>query len=303
MCNINKPVGFVISPLHKGSDSEMERTFEDWLIVSDVDGTLNNKFRRLPKNNYSAIKRFTELGGNFTLASGRTVVSISRTYNKIPANQPAIILNGGAIYDVQSQKTLWSSPIGESGRQFVRDIAKKFCMQFYALDIGIFTENLAYLVRNGVFANTMLAFDRAPYIVTNMDNVPDEGWLKVIFWGAPKTIKALKRHIDNVGNPEAHFMDSSIVTLEMLQKGTHKGTAVLKLADMLGIDHSHVAAIGNYYNDLDMLKSVGFPACAAQSPKPIHEICKYEACHCNHGCVADLIDHIMSMETKRFMEA
>jgi Cof subfamily protein (haloacid dehalogenase superfamily) len=281
----------------------LERTFEDWLIVSDVDGTLNNKYRRLPQRNYDAIKRFTELGGNFTLASGRTVVSISRTYNTVPANQPAIILNGGAIYDVNKQETVWSSPIGDTGMQFVRDIAKKFCMKFYALDIGIFTENLVYLVRNGVFANTMLAFDGAPYVVTNMDNVPNDGWLKVIFWGAPNTINALKAHIDDVGNPDAHFMASSIVTLEMLQKGTHKGTAVLKLADMLGIDHSHVAAIGNYYNDFDMLKSVGFPACAAQSPKPIHDVCKYVACHCNRGCVADLIEHIMSMETHYLMEA
>ena len=29
----------------------------------------------------------------------------------------------------------------------------------------------------------------------------------------------------------------------------------MKLADMLGIDKSHVAAIGDYYNDWDMLKN------------------------------------------------
>ena len=49
----------------------MEKTFENWLVVSDIDGTLNNKIRKLPKRNYDAIKKFTELGGNFTLASGR----------------------------------------------------------------------------------------------------------------------------------------------------------------------------------------------------------------------------------------
>ena len=46
----------------------MEKTFENWLVVSDIDGTLNNKIRKLPKRNYDAIKKFTELGGNFTLA-------------------------------------------------------------------------------------------------------------------------------------------------------------------------------------------------------------------------------------------
>ena len=63
---------------------------------------------------------------------------------------------------------------------------------------------------------------------------------------------------------------------------------------MLGIEKSHVAAIGDYYNDWDMLKTVGLPACAGQAPQPIHNICKFEACHCNKGCVADLLEYIMS---------
>ena len=76
----------------------MEKTFENWLVVSDIDGTLNNKFRKLPKNNYEAIKKFTELGGNFTLASGRTVSSLKRNYDRITPNQPAVILNLSLIH-------------------------------------------------------------------------------------------------------------------------------------------------------------------------------------------------------------
>ena len=29
----------------------MAQTFENWLVVSDIDGTLNNKLRKLPKRN------------------------------------------------------------------------------------------------------------------------------------------------------------------------------------------------------------------------------------------------------------
>lgn len=71
------------------------------------------------------------------------------------------------------------------------------------------------------------------------------------------------------------------------------------LADMLGIDRNHVAAIGDYYNDWDMLKTVGLPACAGQAPKAIHEICQFEACHCNKGCVADLLEYIMSGQAEQ----
>ena len=47
----------------------MEKTFENWLVVSDIDGTLNNKIRKLPKRNYNAIKEFTDRGGNFFLGA------------------------------------------------------------------------------------------------------------------------------------------------------------------------------------------------------------------------------------------
>ena len=80
----------------------------------------------------------------------------------------------------------------------------------------------------------------------------------------------------------------------MLAPGVHKGTGVMELAAMLGVDKEHTAAIGDYFNDWDMLKTVGFPACAGQAPKEIHEICKLVACHCNNGCVADLLEHLMS---------
>lgn len=82
----------------------MEKTFENWLVVSDIDGTLNNKFRKLPKRNYDAIKKFTELGGNFTLASGRLQSSLERNYNRITPNQPAIVLNGAGYMIIKAEK-------------------------------------------------------------------------------------------------------------------------------------------------------------------------------------------------------
>ena len=272
----------------------MEKTFENWLVVSDVDGTLHSKAHTLPKRNLNAIREFTDKGGNFTLASGRTVISINRAYRQIPANQPAVILNGGGLYDMCNRKLLWSEPIGESGMSFVRELIRRYGSVFYALDVGIFTHDVVYVVRNGILSSGMLVFDRANFKLVKLDEVPDSGWLKVIFWGMPATIKMLQQLVNITKNLDAHFMVSSPVTLEMLNKDTHKGTAVMQLAQMLGIEKSHVAAIGDYYNDWDMLMTVGLPACAGQAPKPIHEICKYEACHCNLGCVGDLLEYIMN---------
>ena len=62
---------------------------------------------------------------------------------------------------------------------------------------------------------------------------------------------------------------------------------------MYGIEKAHTAAIGDYFNDYEMLKTVGLPACCGQAPKEMHAIAKFHACHCNKGAVADLLEYIM----------
>lgn len=273
----------------------MNKTFENWLVVSDIDGTLNNKIRRLPSRNYDAIKEFTERGGNFTLASGRLQSSLERNYYRITPNQPAVILNGAGIYDYNKKEMLWQSNIGKKGRDFVRYIAKEFDEIFKSVDIGVYFADYVYIVKRGLFATATMHVDKAKYeYVDSIDDVPEDGWMKVIFWSNPIVLNKLKSVIIRMDNPDANFMESSLFTLEMLQKDTHKGVGIMKLADMIGVEKSHVAAIGDYYNDWDMLNTVGLPACAGQAPSSIHKICKFEACHCNHGCVADLLEYIMS---------
>lgn len=273
----------------------MEKTFENWLVVSDIDGTLNNKFRKLPRRNYRAIKEFTDRGGNFTLASGRLKSSLERNYNRITPNQPAIVLNGAGIYDFNEEKMIWRNTIGPKGRDFVRYICHEFGDIFKSVDIGVYFDDYVYIVKSGLLSASTMYFDKARHeYVKSVDDIPEEGWMKVIFWSNVVTINKLKEVIDRLENPDANFMSSSILTLEMLQKDTHKGVGIMKLADMLGIEKSHVAAIGDYYNDWDMLRTVGLPACAGQAPSAIHKICSFEACHCNKGCVADLLEYIMS---------
>ncbi len=280
----------------------MSNTFENWLVVSDIDGTLNNKIRRLPKRNYDAIKEFTEKGGNFTLASGRLTSSLKRNYDRVTPNQPAIVLNGAGLYDFGKNEMLWRSTIGKEGQDFVRKVLESYNEAFKSLDVGIYFDDYVYIVKQGLLGRWTMNIDKAHYEVTSIDDVPTEGWMKVIFWGLPVNINSLRRLIDRspIKN-EVNFMASSLWTMEMLAKDTHKGTAIMELAKRMGIEKSHVAAIGDYFNDWDMLQTVGLPACPAQAPKAIHDLCSYEACHCNDGCVADLLEFIMSGKAEKMV--
>ena len=93
-------------------EPEAKKDFSRWLVVSDIDGTLNNKLRRLPKRNLEAITHFVcDLGGHFTLASGRNVISLKKHFDRLPiASTPAIVMNGAGIYDFQKDEMIWFRP-------------------------------------------------------------------------------------------------------------------------------------------------------------------------------------------------
>ena len=56
----------------------MKNRLNEILVVSDIDGTLLEAGFGIPKENIETIERFTNLGGRFTLASGRGIASVIR---------------------------------------------------------------------------------------------------------------------------------------------------------------------------------------------------------------------------------
>ena len=49
----------------------MSKQISDFLVVSDMDGTLLRAGIGLPQQNVDAVRAFSEAGGHFTVATGR----------------------------------------------------------------------------------------------------------------------------------------------------------------------------------------------------------------------------------------
>jgi HAD superfamily hydrolase (TIGR01484 family) len=63
--------------------------------------------------------------------------------------------------------------------------------------------------------------------------------------------------------------------IELLPKGVSKGAALLKLVEITGVSLRNVFAIGDYYNDLEMLKFAGHPITVLSAPEDIKSACKH----------------------------
>ena len=64
----------------------MLKPLTDYLLISDIDGTLVNTNKEVPQRNIDAIRRYQELGGRFTIATGRSPLSAVRIARKVGVN-------------------------------------------------------------------------------------------------------------------------------------------------------------------------------------------------------------------------
>ncbi len=269
----------------------MNEGYKNWLLVSDIDGTLNTKAQTLPEKNRLAIRHYVENGGNFTLCSGRNLPSLSIHYKKLGIDTPAIILNGAGIYDFREKKIIYVDPITPEGEEVILDVLAEH--KFAQLTVFA-PEKIYRATRKCAYGYVISKMDDLDCeLCKKVSDLPRGIWGKVCFFGMPGLVKKLKAIFKSEENQKLfECFNTSPFTLEIVNKGVNKGTAVIKLAELLNVNKENTAAVGDYYNDVDMLKRVEHPVCCGQAPDDIKEICEYVTCHCNDGAVADFINYI-----------
>ena len=115
---------------------------------------------------------------------------------------------------------------------------------------------------------------------------------KALFIDDSKIIKELCEYVTDIEHEGAEFVTSSDCYFEMLASNINKGEALLKLAQILGIKKENTYAIGDYYNDAQLIRVAGTGVCVASAPQEIKDIADLIVCTCEQGSIARLISHI-----------
>ena len=96
-----------------------------------------------------------------------------------------------------------------------------------------------------------------------------------------------------------HFAGRAEVTishprfLEFLQPGVSKGAAVRWLARRAGVPLANVLAIGDQFNDLEMIAAAGHGAAMPHAPLPVRAAARYIAPPLANEGVAELIERLV----------
>lgn len=260
------------------------------IVLSDMDGTLLDSQKRISDTDREAIKRFTELGGHFSVATGRTIQSFEQYRAMIELPDPVIMYNGAAIHDYTAGKTLYTHPLPDEAKAISVSILDAMP------DAGgeVLKTDGTYVFRNNDYQklHTKLCDIIPEY--TELPDIEDGGWLKVLFAMAPEAIDFLEVFVRQQGYKGVDFVRSSEIFYEMLPEGVSKGSALAKYRELPGFEGFTFVSIGDFDNDIEMIREADLGACPANAEDTV----KAEADLVlektnNEGAVAELLDFII----------
>ena len=228
--------------------------FNGILICTDLDGTLLKNDKTISRENREAYEYFMREGGYFTFVTGRMPYTARSLYEMVRPNAPVGCINGGGIYDFSKGEYLWSTTLPERAAELVEAVMDEVpsCgVHINALD-GIYCcrENeITEWHRRITGVSTKFAQYRELTVPVG----------KVVFCEGNeenilKIAEILKSH-PRAG--EFDFIRSEKKLYEVLPRGISKGTLLPRLAEILGVKMSRTVAIGDYNNDVEMIRRAG----------------------------------------------
>lgn len=267
-----------------------QHPFANHLLVSDMDGTLLTGEFTVPERNIRAVRRFMEQGGLFAVATGRMMRSAARYLAEIPPNVPCILANGSVIARLRDDRILWADALPPEIVPLLSGVMREFP------DVGteIYRGAEVYILNATPGTDQHIGIENFRYRQVPIGEVPQGGWQKALFTGEPERLRQVQAFVERRKHAGLRFVFSGPLYYEILSADVSKGSALKKLAEMLRIPMENTIAIGDYYNDAELVAAAGFGAVVEGSPRELRESARLVTGPCAGGAVADLIEHLES---------
>ena len=223
------------------------------LVVSDVDGTLVTKDKRLTDAARAAVERLRAADIGFTIVSSRPTVGMDFLIKPLALALPFGAFNGSSIVDPHLR------PIEQ--HFLPSDIARRAIklLEQFGVDIWLFTSD-RWLTRNpdGEYVgHEQRAIKHDPVIVESFSPYLNDVCKIVGASSNPELLIRCEAAMQQAVGNEATAVRSQTYYLDVTPPGHDKGTFVAAMAARLGLHLEEVATIGDMQNDLPMFARSG----------------------------------------------
>ena len=265
------------------------KKFEGILICTDLDGTLLRDDKSISKKNLEKIEYFKSEGGYFTFITGRMPFFVKNIYDVIAPNAPFGCINGGGIFDHREMKYLWTTELPKEAMELVRAVDEAVD----GIGIQVNTFEKIYFSRNNLAMEHFRAATGMPNLEGHYDGVK-EPVAKIVFGDTrEEAIMAIKRVLDT--HPKTDKFDyirSERTLYEILPKGINKGAVLPRFSEILGINPKRIVAVGDYNNDVAMIRDAGVGIAVANATDEAKAVADYITVSNEEDAIAKIIDDI-----------
>ena len=237
------------------------------LLAVDIDGTLLNHEFQISKEDIAAVRRAHAMGVEIVIATGRRHQFALHIAQELGVDLCMITSNGAVTRSL-------------SGERFHRNLLpREVCRQMVAamdafrghLVITFDKETkgalvLEHLDEIGVSIRRWLE-KNLQYIefVVPMENALTEDPVQAMFCGTLARMEEVQQALaasgihDKITVLRTEYPERDLSMVDILNRGCTKGQALERWATHRGIPREHVMAIGDNYNDVEMLEYAGVP--------------------------------------------
>jgi len=261
--------------------------FDGILILTDLDGTLLDSQAQVSEENQQAIVYFTENGGRFSIATGRSKAGMEHFIPQLHMNAPAVIYNGAAVYDFAAQQAVQCWHVGEPGYRLAKSVHDTFA------DVGIEVYQLhqPYIGRMNAITQRHFSYVKMPVLERELEEIP-QPWLNLLFTRDASCIAEVEQFIEEQFPGQFFFQYSSDRFLEVLSPLTNKGVASLRLAEAVGVAPENLYTVGDGKNDIQLLTCTRNGFAPANACQQVLDLGLTVLPDNDHHCIRALIRHI-----------
>lgn len=268
------------------------------MIFLDLDGTLLNDEKKLPKENREAIDAALAVGHKVLICTGRPLSSAIKLLPLFGLDKQgcyAITFNGGLIYDAGEKKAIYKKTLSFDQVKYVFDKAYEYGnihIQTYT-NKGFICE---YDTPESRFYEKMTQCERKVVkdIFEELNGQEPCKMLAIAYDCNRQHIEGFRESLLEYSKGKMDVCFSCYEYLEFMPEGINKGNSIRWMSEFLNIPMENTIAVGDAENDITMIKTAAVGAVMKNANDDIKQYGNYiTEKNNNEGGVAEVIKKFM----------
>ena len=239
------------------------------IVSLDLDGTLLDSRKGLSPRNRAALERAAEKGVHVVPTTGRFFGMMPAVVRELPFVHYAITINGAQVYDREADEAIVREEMSVADSVAMLEMLDGHDVIYdcYRQNWGWMTESLqakaADYATDEHYLKMVLEFRRpvADLKAHLRETAAEGGVQKIMLFSrrddpSAAELAAIRRELAE-RFPSVRVTASTWNNLELNSSAAHKGNALRRFAEHLGLSLENCAAFGDGLNDLSMVEMAG----------------------------------------------